>query len=264
MRATAAPALTSPPSDAATPGHLTRRDVSGLAVGTRCATCSLRELCLPCGLAGQDIVCLDELIYARKQLKRGQSIYRDGDPFHSLYAVRSGFFKSNLQLQDGREQVTGFHMTGEVMGMDGIDTGKHTSSAVALEDGEVCALSYAQLISLSRDVHTLLPRFHRMMSREIVREHGVMLLLGSRRADQRLAFFLLNLSQRFTARDHSPSEFNLGMSREEIGSYLGLKLETVSRMLSRFQCDGLIGVQQRQIRILDLAGLKRITGTALQ
>jgi CRP/FNR family transcriptional regulator len=227
---------------------------------TRCSTCNLRELCLPCGLTGTDAERAEELIYTRKRVKRGEAIYHAGDEFISIYAVRSGFFKTSLTLEDGREQVTGFHMAGELIGMEGIGTGLHNSSAVALEDSEICVIPYSRLQELTRDLHTLQAQFHKVMSREIVREHGVMLLLGSMRAEERLAAFLLNLSQRFTARGYSHAEFNLRMTREEIGSYLGLKLETVSRAFSRFQEDRLISVQQKHIRILDVEGLRTAMG----
>jgi CRP/FNR family transcriptional regulator len=227
-------------------------------VRTRCSSCNLREMCLPCGLTGQDASRMDELVYTRRRIERGECLYRTGDKFHSLYAVRSGFFKTLQMLQDGREQVTGFHMAGEIMGMDGIGPEQHGSSAVALEDSEVCVIPYSRLESLGRDVPALHRQFHKVMSREIAQEHGVMLLLGTMRAEERLAAFLLNLSQRFTARGYSASEFNLRMTREEIGSYLGLKLETVSRAFSKFQEDGLINVQQKRIRIFSVAGLSSV------
>jgi CRP/FNR family transcriptional regulator len=224
---------------------------------TRCASCGLRELCLPCGLAELDMSRIEELVYTRRRLKRGDSLYRAGDEFSSLYAVRSGFFKTVQTLEDGRDQVTGFHMAGEMLGMDGIGPEMHICNAVALEDSDVCVIPYSRLENLGHDMHGLQRQFHKVMSREIVREHGVMLLLGTMRAEERIATFLLNLSQRFTARGYSPSEFNLRMTREEIGSYLGLKLETVSRTFSRFHEDNLISVHQKHIRIIDVAGLKR-------
>jgi CRP/FNR family transcriptional regulator len=229
-------------------------------VSTRCSTCGLREMCLPCGLSGQDVDRVDDLIYTRRRLKRGVSLYRAGDEFSSLYAVRSGFFKTVQTLEDGRDQVTGFNMAGELMGMDGIGSEAHVLNAVALEDSEVCVIPYARLESLGSDMHELRHQFHKVMSREIVREHGVMLLLGTMRAEERLATFLTNLSQRFDARGYSPSQFNLRMTREEIGSYLGLKLETVSRAFSRFQEEGLISVQQKHIHILDVDGLRKVMG----
>jgi CRP/FNR family transcriptional regulator, anaerobic regulatory protein len=231
-------------------------------VATRCSTCGLKEMCLPCGLSGQDVDRIDDLIYTRRRLKRGESLYRAGDGFNSLYAVRSGFFKTVQTLEDGRDQVTGFNMAGELMGMDGIGPETHVLNAIALEDSEVCVIPYSRLESVGRDMHELRHQFHKVMSREIVREHGVMLLLGTMRAEERLATFLTNLSQRFAARGYSPSEFNLRMTREEIGSYLGLKLETVSRAFSRFQEDGLISVQQKHIHILDVDGLRKVMGQA--
>jgi CRP/FNR family transcriptional regulator len=174
--------------------------------------------------------------------------------------VRSGFFKTSVLLEDGRDQVTGFYMGGELIGMDGIGTEKHTCDAVALEDSEVCVIPFARLEDLSREVYALQHHFHKVMSREIVRDHGVMMLLGSMRAEERLAAFLVNLSQRFTARGYSPSEFYLRMTREEIGSYLGLKLETVSRVFSRFQDEGLVSVQQKHIRIIEIPRLKQVMG----
>ena len=185
-------------------------------------------------------------------------LYRAGEVFESIYAIRSGFFKTDVLLEDGRNQVTGFQMAGEILGMDGISGEAHTCNAVALEDSEVCIIPFSQLESLSREIRTLQHHFHKVMSREIVRDHGVMMLLGTMRAEERLAAFLLNLSQRFTARGYSPAEFHLRMTRDEIGSYLGLKLETVSRAFSHFQEDGLISVQQKHIVILDYAGLKEL------
>lgn len=233
------------------------------AVSPRCSNCALRDQCLPHGLTGRDAERADELVYTRRRIKRGESVYRAGDVFASLYAVRSGYFKTTQILEDGRDQVTGFHMGGELLGMDGIGSERHSCSAVALDDGEVCVIPYSRLEALGREVLPLQQQFHKVMSREIVREHGVMLLLGTMRAEERLATFLLNMSERFMARGYSPSEFNLRMTREEIGSYLGLKLETVSRAFSKFQDEGLVSVQQKHIRILDVAGLKRCVGQKL-
>jgi|PersoiStandDraft_1058852.scaffolds.fasta_scaffold18896_2 CRP/FNR family transcriptional regulator len=231
---------------------------------TMCSTCNLRELCLPCcGLTRSEMDVADRLVFNRSRVRRGESLYRTGDRFTSLYAVRNGFFKSTALLENGRNQVTGFSMTGEVLGMDGIGPERHTCNTIALEDSDVCAIPFARLQELAHEIPSLQRQFHKMMSREIVREHGVMLLLGSMNAEERLAMFLLNLSQRFAARGYSPSEFNLRMTREEIGSYLGLKLETVSRTLSKFQEEGMIGVQQKFIRVLNSAGLERVMGREL-
>ena len=232
--------------------------VTTMEVKTACSQCNLRELCLPFGLDPREVDQLDELVGARRKIKRQQHLYRSGDGFEAIYAIRAGSFKTDVILEDGRDQVTGFQMTGEVLGLDGISTERHSCNAIALEDSEVCVIPFSRLEELSRQVESLQHQFHKIMSREIVRDHGVMMLLGSMRAEERLAAFLLNMSQRFTARGFSPSEFHLRMTRDEIGSYLGLKLETVSRAFSRFQEEGLVAVQQKHIRILDIAGLKAL------
>jgi len=232
--------------------------ITAVEIKTACSHCNLRELCLPFGLDPGEINQLDELVGSRRKIKRQQHLYRSGDPFEAIYAIRAGSFKTDVILEDGRDQVTGFQMTGEVLGLDGISGEEHSCNAIALEDSEVCVIPFVRLEELSRQVESLQHQFHKIMSREIVRDHGVMMLLGSMRAEERLAAFLLNMSQRFTARGFSPSEFHLRMTRDEIGSYLGLKLETVSRTFSRFQDEGLVAVQQKHIRILNTPGLKRI------
>ena len=227
-----------------------------------CSSCNLRELCLPVGLKRENLERLDDLVASRRNVARGDTLFRAGEVFQSLFAVRTGFFKTCVSSEDGRDQVTGFQMAGELLGLDGISTDHHTCDAVALEDSQVCIIPFNQLEGLSREFSELQHQFHKIMSREIVRDHGVMLLLGSMRAEGRLAAFLLNLTQRLQARGFSASSLILRMTREEIGSYLGLKLETVSRTFSKFQDDGILDVKQRQIRILDqdkLQGL--VTGS---
>ncbi len=225
---------------------------------TACSQCSLRELCLPVGLDQEELDRLDEMVSTRRKVKRGESLYHGGEAFSALYAVRCGFFKSTLTSADGRDQVTGFYMAGELLGMDGIGSERHSITVTALEDSEVCVMPFARVEELSREFEPLQRHFHKVMSREIVRDQGVMMLLGSMRAEERLAAFLLNLSQRLTRRGFSPSEFVLRMTREEIGSYLGMKLETVSRLFSRFQEDHLIEVHQKHVRIVDLEGLRTL------
>jgi len=226
-----------------------------------CSSCNMRELCLPQGLADADMHSFEKVVYARRRIKRGEALFASGDEFKAIYSVRSGFFKSSLVDGEGREQVTGFFMGGELLGMDGIGAGRYNGAAIALEDSEVCVLPYALIEQMATEVPALRRQLHTIMAREIVRDHGVMMLLGSMRAEERLATFLLNLSKRFTARGFSPSDFHLRMTREELGSYLGLKLETVSRLFSRFHDDGLIEVQQKHVRILDIAGLERVLAT---
>lgn len=216
---------------------------------------------MPLGLNEDQLKRIDDIVATRRKVKRGGTLFRNGESFTSLYAIRTGFFKTCVATEDGRDQVTGFQMAGEVIGLDGIVNDHHTCDAVALEDAEVCVMPFDRIEELSREVTALQSHVHKIMSREIVREHGVMLLLGSMRAEERLAAFLLNLVQRLHARGFSQSELVLRMTREEIGSYLGLKLETVSRTFSRFQEEGLLEVKQRDIRIIDEAGLRALVNT---
>ncbi|MFZ9666373.1 MAG: fumarate/nitrate reduction transcriptional regulator Fnr, partial [Limnohabitans sp.] len=220
--------------------------------------CNLRELCMPVGLSDSDMQRIDDIVATRRKIKRGTPLFRNGERFTSLYAIRTGFFKTCVATEDGRDQVTGFQMAGEIIGLDGIVNDQHTCDAVALEDAEVCVMPFERIEDLSREVTSLQHHVHKIMSREIVREHGVMLLLGSMRAEERLAAFLLNLVQRLHARGFSQSELILRMTRDEIGSYLGLKLETVSRTFSKFVEEQLVEVKQRYVRILNADGLRQI------
>jgi CRP/FNR family transcriptional regulator, anaerobic regulatory protein len=228
------------------------------SIKVACSNCNLRELCLPIGLEPEELARIDAVISARRRVRRKTALFRTGDKFNALYAIRTGVFKTCLTADDGRDQVTGFQMAGEIIGLDGIVNDHHTCDAIALEDAEVCVLPFDRIGELSRDVSALQHHLHRVMSREIVREHGVMLLLGTMRAEERLAAFLLNLAQRLQARGFSRSEMVLRMTRQEIGSYLGLKLETVSRTFSRFAEEGMIAVHQRHVRILDVDRLGKL------
>ena len=223
-----------------------------------CSNCSLRELCMPIGMNAGELARVDELVVKRPAVKRGRSLFHAGEKFTSLYAIRSGFFKTCVTSEDGRDQVTGFQMAGEIMGLDGVVGELHTCDAIALEDSEVCVLPFERMEEISREVKALQHHVHKIMSGEIVREHGVMQLLGSMKAEERLAAFLLNLVQRLHARGFSQSELILRMTREEIGSYLGLKLETVSRTFSKFVEDGIVEVKQRHVRILNAEALTQL------
>jgi len=223
-----------------------------------CTSCNLRELCLPGGACMEELEQIQNMVYARRRVKRGESLFGPGDEFTSIYAIRSGFFKTSVVDGEGHEQVTGFFMGGELLGMEGIGSHRHASTAVALEDSEVCVMPYSLVESMAHDYPVLQRQLHAVLSREIVRDHGVMMLLGSMRAEERLAAFLSNLSKRFVRRGYSPSDFHLRMTRDEIGSYLGLKLETVSRLFSQFQKQGLIAVEQKHVRILDIGGLEKV------
>lgn len=233
-------------------------EMNSNSIKVACSNCNLRELCMPLGLSPIELERIDDVVANRRKIKRGATLFRNGEKFTSLYAIRTGFFKTCVASEDGRDQVTGFQMAGEIVGLDGIVHDHHTCDAIALEDAEVCVMPFDRIEELSREVNALQRHVHKIMSREIVRENGVMLLLGSMRAEERLAAFLLNLVQRLHARGFSQSELILRMTREEIGSYLGLKLETVSRTFSKFVEDGIVEVKQRHVRILNADKLKDI------
>lgn len=217
-----------------------------------CKSCAMRQFC---AMNPDELACtkeMDDLVLGHRQVKKGEALYRVGDAFKNLYAVRTGSFKKLTLLPDGREQVTGFYLSGEPLGLDGISNGQCASDAIALEDSSVCVMPFELLELLSREVKAVQHHIYRLLSAEVVRESGLMLLLGTMTADERVASFLLDLSRRLQARAYSPTQFMLRMTREEMGSFLGIKLETVSRSLSRFQKEGLIEVNGKDIRILDL------------
>jgi CRP/FNR family transcriptional regulator len=226
----------------------------------RCQTCSVSELCLPVALTRDQMTQFDALVVRRARLRKNATLYQTGEPFHSLYAIQLGSVKTVVLTEDGREQVTGYHILGDVIGLDGIGTGHHRTGATALEDTEICVLPFIGVEKLARTIPALQHNLHRMMSAEIAREQSVMLLLGSMRAHERLAMFLLNLADRYGHRGYSSTQYVLRMTREEIGSYLGLTLETVSRLFSRFQGHGLIQVQGRAVKVLDRVRLKGVVG----
>jgi CRP/FNR family transcriptional regulator len=225
-----------------------------------CPSCGMRELCLGLELDAEAMQQLDLIVTNRLRVRKRSSLYRPGDRFTSLYAIRLGMVKTLVLTADGREQITGFHMAGEVVGLDGIVEEHHACQAVALEDSEVCVLPFAQLDALAHDVPGLRRNLYRLVSRDICRDQDMLLSLGSRCAEERLALFLLDLANGYQARGYSSSEFVLRMTREEIASYLGLKLETVSRLFSHLQGQGLIQVQGRAIKLLDPSALRRLVG----
>jgi CRP/FNR family transcriptional regulator len=227
-----------------------------------CTACTLRELCMGDGLDADALSEIDELIANRARLHKGDTLFRTGDRFTSLYAIRSGSCKTISLGGDGHDQVAGYHMSGEIIGVDGIGNDRHEGQAVALEDTEVCVLPFHRLEAYGRKNVRFQHNLHRLLSREIARQAKVVLVLGTMLAERRLAVFLLDLGDRYHARGYSSCEFVLRMTREEIGSYLGLKLETVSRLFSRFQRDGLVQVQGRVVKLLDRPSLKRLTETA--
>jgi CRP/FNR family transcriptional regulator len=238
--------------------HVVREAAPQLRTSSACSDCPLRALCLPTGMRSEEMREVDELVFARRRLRRGEHLYRAGESFKSFYAFRSGFFKAYVDGPDGQSQVIGFPMAGEVVGLDGIETDVHRLNVVTLDDGEACVIPYAHFESLAMRVPALQRQLHKLMSREIVREQELMTLLGGMRAEARVAAFLLALSEKFAKRGYSATQFRLRITREEIGSYLGLKLETVSRILSKFQENGLIGVELRSVAIVDAKTLAKI------
>jgi CRP/FNR family transcriptional regulator len=228
------------------------------SIKAACKECTLRELCLPLGLAEPDLTALDKLIKRRRTLKKGEALYRFGDPLKSLYALKVGTVKTTGLMEDGRVQVTGFYMPGELLGIDAINTDQHPCSAEALEIAEVCEIPYQALESLAHQIPGLQHQLFRVMSREIVRDEQMLMMLGRMTAEERLAASLLNFSRRQARLGLSAAEIKLTMSRQDLGDYLGLALETVSRLFSRFQEDGLISVHGRQIAIVDGKRLQTI------
>jgi CRP/FNR family transcriptional regulator, anaerobic regulatory protein len=225
-----------------------------------CSNCSVRDQCLSEGLDSVMASRVDELVSTRIRLSKGDALYRTGTPFTALYAIHSGSLKSVLLAEDGRDQVMGYHMPGELVGLDGIGNDLYQCQTNALEDSEVCVMPFDRIERFGRDNTAFQHNVHRYLSREIKRQATVMLSLGTMRAEQRLAAFLLDLSKRYDARGYSSREFVLRMTREEIGSYLGLQLETISRLMARFQREGLIQFQGRVVKLLDRRALKQLVG----
>lgn len=230
---------------------------------TSCGNCRLSAICLPIALEARDIDKLDEIIRRGRPLQRGEHIYREDEPFTSVYAVRSGTLKAYSLTDDGREQVTGFYFPGEILGMDGISKNVHASSAKALETAAICEIPFERLGELSARLPSLQRHFFQLMSQEITQDQLLITMLSKNSAEQRIAAFLLSVSGRNARRNLSATNFRLPMSRTDIGNYLGLTVETVSRVFSRFQKSGLLAVEGKEIRILDHELLKNtMNGTA--
>ncbi len=230
------------------------------SIKAACKDCNLRELCLPLGLDEPDLAALDKVIRRRRTLRKGEQLYRLGDPLKSLYAVRSGTLKTTGLMEDGRVQVTGFHLAGELLGIDAINTDQHPCSAEALETSEVCEVPYTALEELAHQVPGLQHQLFRIMSREIVEDERLLMMLGRMNAEERLASCLLSFSRRHERLGVNGAAFKLSMSRQDLGDYLGLALETVSRLFSRFQEEGLIEVQGRHVHLRDSERLHAIAG----
>ena len=223
-----------------------------------CANCNVHELCTPVGATEDLLKRLEALVYVRKRIKAGATLFHNGSEFHALYAIKSGFIKTETLHEDGRAQITGFYMAGEILGFDGIASEAHLCTAVALEDTEVCVIPLDRIENNDHGLNELQHHFYKLMSKEIVRDHTIMMLLGSMHSEERIAAFILNLSHRSQLRGYAADHLILRMKREEIGSYLGMKVETVSRIFTHFQEQGLLEVHQKDVRILDMSGLKKL------
>lgn len=226
-----------------------------MTMSSACSSCSLRDGCLPHLIGEAHDAHLKRLVYARRRVRAGEVLFHAGDVFESLYAVFSGSFKARAADVRAREQVTGFYLLGELLGLDGFASGRYQVSALALEESVVCVVPRALIEEIGREVPALHRGLRAALAQEIVREQRMMQLLGGMRAEGRLAVFLLDLSQRFARHGYSAHEYSLRMTRKDIGGYLGLTAETVSRLFRGLREAGVLEVQQRRLRILDTARL---------
>lgn len=227
-----------------------------------CQRCSLRGICEPADLPAAEQARLDAIIERRRPYSRGEHLYRAGEPFRSVFCVKSGSIKTYATTDKGEEQVTGFHLPGELIGLEGISTGHNTTDAVALETSSVCEIPYERLQEISNDVPMLLHQIIQLTSQEILHGQTLTMLISKKSAEERLAALLLSLSDRFANRGFSPTDFYLSMSRHDIGNFLGMAVETVSRVFTRFDNEGLISVRRKHIKLLDLPRLRELAGTA--
>ncbi len=223
-----------------------------------CGNCRLNAICLPLALESEDVAQLDEIVQRSKPIQKDQHLYREEDEFQSVYAVRSGTLKAYKTTDDGREQVTGFYFPGEILGMDGIANNTHASSAKALETSSVCEIPFSALEELSTLMPSMQRHFFQLMSREITEDQQLITLLSKNSADERVASLMLSISTRNARRKLSATQFRLPMSRVDIGNYLGLTVETVSRVFSRMQKMDLLLVDNKEIEILDVPGLREM------
>ena len=221
-----------------------------------CQNCTLADLCLPHGMRKEEMEKLDAIVVRQQPIQPGHHLFRPGDKSHALFALRSGAIKSYCITEDGEEQVLGFTLPGELTGMDGLSGGSYASAAVVLETSSICELPFSKLENLCHDLPGLQRQLLNVVGREITSDQQMLMLLGKRTAEERLASFLLSLSTRYKQRNLSATEFNLPMSRQDIGNYLGLAIETVSRLFAQFQDKQVLKVNRRQITILDMDGLK--------
>lgn len=215
-----------------------------------CNDCGLYQLCLPVGVEPQELEQLDRIIKRRRPLKRGEHLFQINTPFRSIYAVHSGSIKTYVPTEEGNEQITGFHLPGELLGLDAISVRRHRCAAKALETTTLCEIPYEKLGDVAKQIPSLQHHLLSIMSQEILHDHSLLTLLGKRSAEERLAALLLSLSERYRQRGFSPTDLVLSMSRNDIANYLGMVVETVSRLFTRFQEEGVLQVERKQVRIL--------------
>lgn len=232
-----------------------RKVISFETIRVACKNCTLSTLCLPMGLTAEDVDRLDNIIKRSRPLHRGDHLFRSGERFRSLYVVKTGSVKTYAPSEEGGEQVLGFHLPGELIGLDAIEREAHACSAKVLETSAICEVPFSRLEELSGAIPSLQHQLFRLLSKEISQDSEMLLLLGKKSAEERLAAFLLGLSSRLHKRGLSPTDFYLSMSRHEIGNYLGLAVETVSRLFTRFQDEKLLIVDRKHVQLLDLDGL---------
>ncbi len=228
-----------------------------------CGECRLSDLCLPISLLRNDINQLDQIVQRGRPLHKNDELYYAGSEFKSVFAVRSGAFKTVCVSADGVEQITGFYLPGEILGIDGIATGAHTNTATALETSSVCDIPFHRLEELSLKLPSLQRRFFQIMGKEIASDQALISLLSKNSAEEKMAFLLLSISQRNSQRGLAAAEFYLPMSRSDIANYLGLTIETVSRVLGRLHKLGVICLDKKHVIIQDMPQLKkRVAGEA--
>lgn len=231
---------------------------------TNCSECALNPVCLPPAVEDRDLEQLERIIERRPALPRGKALFRQGEAFTAVYAVRSGAIKTSLARPDGEEQITGFYLPGEIVGLDAVGGELHRSSAIALESTTLCAIPFSHLEGLATQLPGLQHHLFRLLGAEIHADQQLMLLLGKRSAEARLAAFLLALAARYKRRRLSEHRFHLPMSRTDIGNHLGLAIETVSRLFARLQESGVLEAEGREIRLLDREALCRLAEPAAE
>jgi len=237
-----------------------RKVISFETIRVACKNCTLTQLCLPMGLSSEDVERLDSIVKRTRPLHRGDHLFRGGERFRSLFVVKTGSVKTYAPSEEGGEQVLGFHLPGEVIGLDAIDKESHACSAKVLETSAICEIPFQRFEELSASIPSLQHQMYRLLSKEIGQDAEMLMLLGKKNAEERLAAFLVSMSKRLSKRGLSPTDFYLSMSRHEIGNYLGLAVETVSRLFTRFQDERLLNVDRKHVQVLNLTTLESMAG----